>query len=165
MTIFNGLLDTLLNISKLDSGVIKPEYALINVTEVFNRLEQSFAPMASEKQIGFKLYFPMKEPLVVCTDFGLLNSILANLVSNAIKFTSRGAILISARKRGSDVLFQVWDTGMGISDEHIKHIFDEFYQVSNPQRDRSGGLGLGLAISKRAIKLLGSEIRCRSQTG
>lgn len=165
MIIFNELLDALLNISKLDSGVIKPEYALINVTKVFNGLEQSFAPMAREKQIGFKLYLPIKEALAVRTDFGLLNSILANLVSNAIKFTSRGAILISARKRGSDVLFQVWDTGMGISDEHIKHIFDEFYQVGNPQRDRSNGLGLGLAIAKRAIKLLGSEIRCRSQTG
>jgi signal transduction histidine kinase len=165
MIIFNGLLDALLNISKLDSGVIKPEYALVDVTNVFDRLEQSFVPMAREKQIGFKLYLPIKGALVVRTDFGLLNSILANLVSNAIKFTSRGAILISARKRGNDVLFQVWDTGMGISDEHIRHIFDEFYQVSNPQRDRSNGLGLGLAIAKRAIKLLGSEIRCRSQTG
>lgn len=165
MSILGGLLDSLLNISKLDSGAIKPEYAPINVTGVFNRLEQNFAPLASEKQIGFKLYFPMRETLAVCSDIGLLNSILMNLVSNAIKYTSKGAILISARKRGSEVLFQVWDTGIGIADEHIEHIFDEFYQINNPQRDRTGGLGLGLAIAKRAITLLSGEITCRSQIG
>lgn len=165
MSILGGLLDSLLNISKLDSGAIKPEYAPINVTGVFNRLEQNFAPLASEKQIGFKLYFPMRETLAVFTDIGLLNSILMNLVSNAIKYTSKGAILISARKRGSEVLFQIWDTGIGISGKNIEHIFDEFYQIDNPQRDRTGGLGLGLAIAKRAITLLSGEITCRSQIG
>jgi signal transduction histidine kinase len=165
MSTFGGLLDSLLNISKLDSGAIKPECAPINVTEIFNALEQSFVSMASAKQIGFKLYFPMKETLVVVTDIGLLNSALSNLVSNAIKYTAEGAILISARKRGSEVLFQVWDTGIGISGEHIELVFDEFYQVSNQQRDRTAGMGLGLAIAKRAITLLGSNITCRSQLG
>lgn len=165
MATFKGLLDSLLNISKLDSGVIKPELAPINVAEVFNWLEQNFAPMANEKQLGFKLHLPMKETLVVLSDTGLLNSVLRNLVSNAIKFTSKGAIFISARKRGGDVLFQVWDTGVGIADEHIEHIFDEFYQINNPQRDRTSGLGLGLAIAKRAMSLLGGNIACRSQLG
>jgi PAS domain S-box-containing protein len=165
MSTFSGLLNSLLNISKLDSGVIKPEPTPINVTEVFNLLEQSFAPMASEKQLCFKLHFPMKETLVVFSDIGLLNSVLMNIVSNAIKFTSNGAILVSARKRGREVLFQIWDTGIGISDEHLEHVFDEFYQVGNPQRDRTAGLGLGLAIAKRAITLLGSRITCRSQIG
>lgn len=165
MTTFKGLLDTLLNISKLDSDVIKAEHTPVNVTEVFNWLEQNFAPMAGEKQIGLKLYFPMRETLVVTSDMGLLDSVLMNLVSNAIKFTARGAILVSARKRASEVLFQVWDTGIGIADENIEHIFDEFYQIDNPQRDRTSGLGLGLAIAKRAIALLGSEITCRSRIG
>lgn len=165
MATFNGLLDALLNISKLDSGVIKPKHVPINVAESFNWMEQNFAPMASEKQIGFKLYFPMRETLVVRSDIGLLNSVLMNLASNAIKFTSKGAILISARKRGSNVLFQVWDTGIGIADEHIEHIFDEFYQINNPQRDRASGMGLGLSIVKRALTLLDSEITCRSQIG
>lgn len=165
MSTFSGLLDSLLNISKLDSGVIKPELIPINVTEVFNLLEQSLAPIASGKQIGFKLYLPMKKTLVVFSDIGLLNSVLMNLASNAIKFTSKGAILISARKRGHNVLFQIWDTGIGISNEHIENIFDEFYQVGNPQRDRTAGLGLGLAIANRAITLLGSKITCRSRIG
>jgi PAS domain S-box-containing protein len=165
MATFNGLLEALLNISKLDAGIIKPEYTSINVIEIINWLEQSFAPLAREKQLGFKLYFPMKERLVIRSDIGLIKSVLMNLVSNAIKYTSNGAILISARRRGGDVLFQVWDTGMGIKAEHLEHIFEEFYQIDNPQRDRTSGLGLGLAISKRAISLLGSEITCHSRIG
>lgn len=165
MLTFNGLLDALLNVSKLEAGMIKPEYSAINVAELFNWLEQNFAPMASEKRLGFRLYFPMKEALVARSDIGLLKSILMNLVSNAVKFTASGAILVSARRRGGSVLIQVWDTGMGIPDEHSKHIFDEFYQINNPQRDRTSGLGLGLSIVKRALTLLGAEITCRSQVG
>lgn len=165
MVTFNGLLDALLNVSKLDAGMIKPEYSSVHVAELFNWLEQNFAPMATEKNLGFRLYFPMKEVLVIRSDIGLLKSILMNLVSNAIKFTASGAILVSARQRGGSVLIQVWDTGMGIPDEHSKHIFDEFYQINNPQRDRTSGLGLGLSIVKRALTLLGAKIICRSQVG
>jgi PAS domain S-box-containing protein len=165
MSNFNELLDALLNISKLDAGIIKPEYSSINVIEIFNWLEQNFEPMARKKRLGFKLHFPMKDALVICGDIDLIKSVLMNLVSNAIKYTSRGAILVSARRREGDVLFQVWDTGIGIKHEDIEHIFDEFYQINNPQRDRSSGLGLGLAIGKRAISLLKGNITCRSQIG
>lgn len=165
MNTFTDLLDSLLNVSKLDAGIIKPEYAPVNVTEIFNWVEQNFAPTMTAKQLDFRLYFPMSQPLVILSDIGLLKSVLMNLVSNAIKFTAQGGILVSARRRGSDVLFQVWDTGIGIPDEYIEQIFDEFYQVSNPQRDRTSGLGLGLSIAKRALTLLGRKISCRSQTG
>jgi CheY-like chemotaxis protein len=165
MATFNGLLDALLNVSKLDAGMIKPELTSINVAEVFNWLEQNFAPLAGEKGLGFRLYFPMREALVVRSDIGLVKSVLMNLVSNAVKFTDRGAILVSARLRGGSVLLQVWDSGMGIPDEHIEHIFDEFYQVNNRQRNRAGGLGLGLSIVKRALALLGTEVACRSRVG
>jgi hypothetical protein len=165
MSTFNGLLAALLDISKLDAGIIKPKYISINVVEIFDWLEQSFAPMASNKQLGFKVHFPMREALVIRTDIDLTKSVLMNLVSNAIKYTPTGSILVSARRRGSDVLFQVWDTGIGIQKEQIEHIFDEFYQINNPQRDRTAGLGLGLAIVKRALMLLGKTIACRSQSG
>ncbi len=138
---------------------------MIDVAEIFQWLEQNFAPVAGEKQLGFKLFFPMKERIVIHSDIGLINSVLMNLVSNAIKYTHKGAILVSARRRGSDVLFQIWDTGIGINEEHLEHIFDEFYQINNPQRDRSRGLGLGLSIAKRALALLGGEITCRSRSG
>lgn len=165
MSTFNGLLDSLLNVSKLDAGMINPEYTSINVAELFNWLDQNFVPLAYEKKLGFRLYFPMRKMLLVRSDIGLIKSVLMNLVSNAIKFTSKGSILISARQRGSNVLFQVWDSGMGIPEEHIAHIFDEFFQINNPQRDRTGGLGLGLSIAKRALTLLGGNITCRSKLG
>lgn len=165
MSTFNELLDALLNISRLDAGVIKPEWSAINVINIFNWLEQTFEPMARSKQLGFRLHFPMEEMLVIHSDINLLKSVLMNLVSNAIKYTTTGTILISVRRRGSNALFQVWDTGIGIKPEHADHIFDEFYQVNNAQRDRSKGLGLGLAIARRAILLLGGEITCRSRIG
>jgi PAS domain S-box-containing protein len=165
MSNFNTLLDALLNVSKLDAGMIKPDYAPIGVTELLSWVEQNLAPLAMEKKIGFKLYFPMRESLVVVSDIGLIQSVLMNLVSNAIKFTSKGGILLSARQRGNEVLFQVWDTGMGIEHEHRLRVFEEFYQVDNQQRDRSQGLGLGLSIVKRALLLLDQEITCHSQFG
>jgi PAS domain S-box-containing protein len=163
MSNFNNLLDALLNVSRLDAGIIKPEYTSISVTDLLIWVEQNLAPIASEKQIRLKLYFTVHESLVVRSDIGLIQSVLLNLVSNAIKFTTNGSILVSARQRGSDVLFQVWDTGIGIESEHSTKIFDEFYQINNQQRDRTRGLGLGLAIVKRALLLLGQEITCRSQ--
>jgi len=165
MDTFKVLLDALLNISKLDAGVIKPEYTSINVPELIVWLEENFAPMAAEKQLEFRLFFPIKETFFVRSDIGLLNSVLINLVSNAIKFTPKGGVMVSARRRGDNVLLQVWDTGIGIPDEYMNLIFDEFYQINNPQRDRAGGLGLGLAITERALALLGEKIECRSMVG
>jgi len=162
---FHQLLDSLLNISKLDAGVIKPEYILIDVVDIFKRIEQNFSPIAVEKGLRFSFYFPMNQTLTIQTDMSLICSVLMNLVSNAIKHTSRGGVLISARVRGGDVLFQVWDTGIGIMQKDIGKIYDEFFQVNNPQRDSSIGLGLGLSIAKRALALLGGEFECRSRPG
>ena len=165
MSTFGGLLDALLNVSKLDAGIIKTRYSSIKVPDLIIWVEQNFAPMAREKKLAFRLYFPLKQTLFVRSDIGLVKSVLMNLVANAIKFTDAGSILVSARARGGEVLFQVWDTGMGIPDEYIEQIFDEFYQIDNPQRDRGGGLGLGLSIVKRTLALLGAKIECRSSIG
>jgi len=102
---------------------------------------------------------------MVLTDIGLLESVLMNLVTNAIKFTAHGGILVSARLRDGKVLLQVWDTGIGIAGTDLPNIFDEFFQVSNPQRNREAGLGLGLSIAQRAVALLGGRIACRSLPG
>lgn len=162
---FNGLLDGLLNISKLDAGIIKPEISQISIASLMVWLEETFAPLASEKQLGFRLYFPIKYELAVQGDLSLIKSALMNLVSNAIKYTERGSILISARRYGQSVRFQVWDTGIGIEPDDMERIFDEFYQVGNPQRDRTKGVGLGLSIAKRALLLLGVRIHCCSRVG
>lgn len=162
---FSGLLDALLNISKLDAGLIVPRRSTFNVVELFNSVEQSFAHLAREKGLGFRVYFPLQQRLAVHSDYALIYAVMMNLVGNAVKFTSSGSVLVSARRRGERVYFQVWDTGEGIGEEVIARIFDEFYQVDNPSRDRNKGLGLGLSIVKRTLGLLGSEIECHSRVG
>ncbi|HEX5363491.1 MAG TPA: MASE1 domain-containing protein, partial [Gallionella sp.] len=165
MGIFSSQLERLLDISRFDSGLIKPEIGSFNLAEMFTWLEHNFAESAFNKQLRFKLCFPMNRSLIVRTDIGLLESVLMNLVSNALKFTARGGILISARPRQDSVLLQVWDTGVGISEADLPHIFDEFYQAANPHRNREAGLGLGLSIGQRAMSLLGGSITCRSRPG
>jgi len=165
MLTFHEQLDALLNISKLDAGTVRVENALIDVVDIFKRIEHSFTSVALKKSLGLKLYFPMQHALIIHTDMSLICSVLMNLVSNAIKYTAQGSVLLSARRRGDQILFQVWDTGIGIRPDHLEKIYTEFYQIDNPQRDRSRGLGLGLPIAKRALELLGGKLECRSRLG
>lgn len=165
MSTFSGLLDRLLDISKFDAGLIKPQISTHNLAKLFIWLDQNFSQTARVKQLQFRLFIPVSMQLIVRTDMGLLQSIMMNLVSNAIKFTSHGGILVGARLRGDKVLLQVWDTGIGITHANLHRIFDEFYQVANPQRSREVGLGLGLSICQRAMSLLGGQVTCRSRPG
>jgi len=165
MNIFSSLLDRLLDISKFDAGLVIPQPKAFHLAELFDWLEKNFSQTARDKQLQLHLFFPANKQLVICTDLVLVQSVLMNLLTNAIKFTAQGKILVSARRRGDRILLQVWDTGIGINLEDIPYIFDEFYQVANFQRNREAGLGLGLSICQRAISLLGSEIACRSHPG
>ena len=165
MTVFSDLLKGLLDISRFDSGLVKQDIYSFDMTELFQWLEQNFEQTALDKQLSFRTFLPMNKPLVVSTDCFLMQSVLRNLISNAIKFTDHGGILISARLRGNNLLLQVWDTGIGIAEAELPYIFDEFYQVDNPQRNRESGLGLGLSICQRAISLLGGEVTCHSRLG
>ncbi|MGE5758375.1 MAG: PAS domain-containing protein, partial [Sideroxydans sp.] len=165
MGIFSSMLDRLLDISKFDAGLIKPQITSSNLEELLIWLDQNFAQTAIQKHLRFRLFYPTRKPLFVRTDIGLVQSVLMNLVSNAIKFTERGSVLIGVRQRGDKILVQVWDTGIGIAEADLSHIFDEFYQVANQQRSRDAGLGLGLSICQRAMSVLGSEVTCRSRKG
>ncbi len=165
MSVFSGLLECLLDISKLDAGLIQPQFGSFALAGIFDWLDQSFSQVARAKHLRFLFFFPRHEPLHVRTDIELLKSVLMNLVSNALKFTAHGGILIGARRRGDRLLLQIWDSGIGIAQSHLSHIFDEFYQVSNPQRDREAGLGLGLASCQRRMALLGGRVSCRSRPG
>jgi signal transduction histidine kinase/CheY-like chemotaxis protein len=160
----NELLDTLLDVSRLDAGAVVPRLERVGLDEIFTWLDGNFSPLALDRQLRFKLWFP-ERPLALHTDKRLLDSILANLVGNALKYTRRGGVLVSFRRRRDRCLFQVWDSGGGIDAEHLPHIFDEFYQVDNPNRDRAKGLGLGLAIVRRTAQLLGYAVECRSRPG
>lgn len=159
-----SLLDSLLHISKLDAGVIRPELQALDLDVLLTGLQQEFEPQARGKGLRLRLWLP-DETVTVVTDENLLASLLRNLVSNAIKYTERGGVLLAVRRVGGRLRLQVWDTGIGISPADRQRIFDEFYQVDNPQRDRTRGLGLGLAIVQRIAGLLGLQVACRSRPG
>lgn len=163
MNAFSDLLKQLLDISKFDAGVIKAQKTTFNLAELCDWLEQTFVQTAINKHLKFHQFFSTRLPLLVHTDINQLRSVLMNLVANAIKFTRQGGILVSTRPRNGRVLVQVWDTGIGIPESHLPHIFDEFYQIGNQQRNREAGLGLGLSICQRAMKLLDGEIICHSR--
>ena len=158
------LLNALLDISELDAGGVVAKPRAISVHELFTSIDAEFAPIAAAKNLRFKLCFPSGE-MIVFADSKLLQSIMRNLVGNALKYTERGGILVAIRRRGYQAIVQVFDTGIGIAPEHIGAIFEEYFQVSNPERDKAKGLGLGLGIARRQAKLLATEIVCRSRLG
>jgi len=158
------ILNALLDVSRLDGGAMKPHPEAIPAYDLLRNIEAEFAPLALAKGLRFKFYFPSHE-LRLFTDAKLLYSLLRNLTDNAIKYTHSGGVLIGFRRRRGSALIQVWDTGIGIAPDHLGTIFDEYFQVGNPQRDRTQGLGLGLAIVKRVASLLGSQINCHSRLG
>lgn len=157
-----NLFSAILDISKLDAGVVIPEIASVSAKALLDGLRADFQPEADAKRLHLRGHY--RETLV-SSDPLLLGRILRNLVANALRYTDRGGVLIAARRRGRMLRFQVWDTGRGISREHEKHIFQAFYQVSRPGRDRSQGLGLGLAIVDRLARLLGHPLTMRSRPG
>lgn len=156
------LLDALLDISKLDAGMVKPEPLPVPIAPIIDRVLAEMAPAAQAKGITLRM---VRTDEQVRTDPGLLARMLRNLVENAIRYTDRGGVLVGCRRRGNRVRLEVWDTGLGISDSHRKLIFEEFYQVGNSERDRQKGLGLGLSIVSRLAKMLHHAIEVESRPG
>lgn len=153
----NQSLDTMLDISRLDAGAVQPELAPVKVHGLFLSLNHMFSGSAQERAL--QLRFRAPGDLLVVSDVQLLTRLLGNLIDNAIKYTQRGGVLVAARSgvaagRAGWVCFEVVDTGIGIAGEHQQRVFDEFYQLANPQRDRASGLGIGLSIVKRLSHLL-----------
>lgn len=156
--LFNALLD----ISRLDAGVVQPCVATIPLSVVFDRVRFEYAPIARQKRVSLTV---MKTSVHVVSDPSLLARIVRNLLANAVRYTDRGGVVLGCRRRGSTVRIEVWDTGRGIPLERQSEIFREFYQLENPERDRRKGLGLGLAIVDRLCRLLGYPIELRSSVG
>lgn len=161
-TSLRNLLDALLDISKYDAGAIKPTLRVFSIQNLFNELENEFRPLAEQK--GIRLRFAPCKALVE-SDPNLLSQILRNLISNAICYTPSGRVLVGCRHRQGLLSIEVHDTGIGIAEDQIPKIFDEFYQVDNSERDREQGLGLGLSIVDRAARLLGHDVTLRSRLG
>jgi two-component system, sensor histidine kinase len=153
--LFNGLLD----ISRLDAGVVEVNNQTFAIHPLLERICRDFTGEAASKQITLKVK-PTRA--AVFSDPLLVERIVRNIVSNAIAYTDRGRVVVGCRRRGKSVVVQVWDTGRGIPDAEQSRIFQEFYQVENPERDRGRGVGLGLAIVKRLTALLGHSLKFRS---
>ncbi|MGE5385639.1 MAG: ATP-binding protein [Betaproteobacteria bacterium] len=158
------MLNTLLNIARLDSGAIEATFAPLRSTDLCRWLDNEFANMFMARKLRFNLCFPHRE-MIFETDADLLKAMLRNILDNALKFCRQGGVLVAVRRQRGKALIQVWDTGYGIAPEHIDDIFKEYYQIGNEERDRSKGVGLGLSIVMRQAHLIGAELRCKSKVG
>lgn len=159
----NGQLSSLLDISKLDAGLVKPSWARLDVAQFMQLNFESVAPLARAK--GLEPMLRVETGAVVVTDPALLQRMFTNLCQNALKYTSHGHILLSACDRGDFVVISVSDSGCGIASEDQKRVFQEFVQVANPERDASQGLGLGLSLVQRLAQLLEVDVRLVSCPG
>ena len=160
--VMEQLFDGLLDLSKLDAGVVQARLGAVCVNTLFDRLSQVFQPIARSK--GLDLRF-RSDGEYIRSDPSLLEQVLGNLAANAIRYTAQGGILIAARRRQDSVRLEVWDTGIGIAGPDLHRIFEEFVQVGNPERDRRMGLGLGLSIAQRSAALVGTSIAVASRPG
>lgn len=159
----SALLNALLDLSKLDAGVIEARPACTRLQPLFEGLHSQFAHQAVNQGLKLGVH---DGGLCVDTDPLLLERILANLLSNALRYTQRGGIVLGARRSGKNqVRIEVWDTGQGIPAEYQDRVFEEYFQLDNPERYRDKGLGLGLAIVNRLGDLLRTQVRLRSRVG
>lgn len=160
----SGLLDSLLDISKLDAGVVVPQIKPLDLNVMLERLIKNMTPIVQRKSIRLRMH--LADNAIVLSDPVLLERILLNLLGNAVRYTPQnGTILLSCRKRDGDLRIEVRDNGIGIPLEEQKNIFREFVQLANSARDRSKGLGLGLAIVDRLARLLHHPLSLRSEAG
>ncbi len=158
----DSLFSSLLDISRLDAGVVQSHPQTFRIDSLLERICRDHMREAQEKNIRL-IYCP--STLSVFTDLVLLERILRNIISNAIRYTDAGRVLVGCRRRGQRLRIEVWDSGRGIPTEQQDRVFEEFYQLGNPERDRTQGLGLGLAIVKRLTVILDCPFELRSRLG
>jgi len=162
ITGMSRLLNALLDISKLESGAIKPDPTDFTVSAIFDELRQEFAAIASNKGLAFEVT-PCDDS--VHSDPSLVGQILRNLVSNAIKYTRVGSVALRCLHEPARVRIEVLDTGIGIPAEQLRYIYDEFYQVGIPANTTREGYGLGLSIVQRIVTLLEVRLEVQSEVG
>lgn len=157
-SLFNALLD----ISRLDAGAVQPHVRDVFIGRLLNQITVEYAPQAAARGLVFTC---SNGGSPIRTDPALLETILRNLVTNAIRYTQQGRVELRCRTEGSRTVIEVCDTGIGIAGEHQEEVFKEFFQLHNPERDRTKGLGLGLAIVKRLTQLLEIPLELQSSPG
>ena len=160
------LVEELLEISRLDSGAIQPQVGPVALIDMLMVLQREFLPLAAAKRLDLRI---RPSQLVVTTDPVLLSRVLRNLLTNAIRYTPRGGILLAARRRGDTVNIEVWDTGPGIHQQELNRVFEEFYRGESSKGDAGGaankGFGLGLSIVRRICGVLGHALTVHTRPG
>ncbi len=156
------LLEGLLDVSRLDAGALQPQLSDFDAAELLAELAAQYAPLAAARGIGLRV---LARPLPVRSDRPLLRRVLQNFLANALRHTRRGRVLLAARVRGASVELQVWDTGPGIPEYHLKQIFEEFFRIEDPDGWGTQGLGLGLSICQRISNVLHHPLDVRSRRG
>ncbi|WP_431855263.1 PAS domain S-box protein [Azospirillum sp.] len=157
-----GLLDSLLDVSRLDAGLVVPEIEDFPVSDVLDEIGAATAPVAAARGLLWRV---APCTAVVRSDRTLLSRMLRNLVENAVRYTADGAVALECRVETDALTLTVRDSGIGIPPDQLERIWEEFHQVGNPERDRTQGLGLGLAIVRRLSDLLGHPVEVRSEVG
>ncbi|MCZ6764606.1 MAG: HAMP domain-containing sensor histidine kinase, partial [Alphaproteobacteria bacterium] len=162
VSVTSTLLDALLDISKLDAGVIQPEMENVNIATMMEDMAARYQAQAEAWGVDLRT---VSSSLMVHTDPVLLERVVGNFMSNALKFADGKKVLLGCRRRGDRLAIEVWDQGAGIPVEHQEKIFEEFYQFGRQRADTNKGLGLGLAIATRLSHLLDQPIDMRSTPG
>jgi len=168
LKVMSRLLNSLLDVSELDAGSITPSKRDVSIPEILNNIVSSNQPHADHKRLDLKC--EQIADMVVNTDPSLLERIVDNFVSNAIRYTDNGSVIISSKLRETEssareLVISVKDTGIGIPEEQQEDIFEEYHQLENHARDRSKGIGLGLSIVKHIANLLDYKLELSSESG
>ncbi|HEX2334872.1 MAG TPA: response regulator, partial [Hyphomicrobiaceae bacterium] len=158
----SSMLDKLLDINQLEAGIVRPTIIDFPIKRLLDELRTEFKYYTETNGLDWRV---VSSSLTVRSDPRLLEQIMRNLLSNAVKYTTEGKLLLGCLRRGDKLRIEVWDTGPGIPELELPAIFEEFHQLDNPARERSKGLGLGLAIVQRLADLLGHKIDVRSRLG
>lgn len=156
------LLESLIEVARLESGSLVPQYEVLDAAELCRSLGLQFAATAALRELRLALHCP---PCWIRSDRVLLRRILQNLLANALRYTRHGGVLLAVRPRADHVLLQVWDTGPGIAEEQQVRVFEEFQRLDGGSPWGERGLGLGLAICQRTARLLGHRLSLRSRLG
>ena len=162
LSAMTSMLNALLDINQIETGIVDPEIADFPVAGLLNQLRDEFSYHALAKGLTLTV---MPCRLSIRSDPRLLEQMARNLIANALKYTMRGKVLLGCRRHGGRLTIEIWDTGIGIAENELSAIFEEYHQIDNPARERARGLGLGLSIVHRLGVLLGHAVKVRSRPG
>jgi signal transduction histidine kinase len=157
-----ALIEEILLYTRVEAGRESVHLEEVQPKERVDDAITTVAPMAQKKHLSLTAE-TIAPTLTLTTDSQKLRQMLINLIENAVKFTEQGRVTVRAFARGTDVVFEVQDTGIGIAPEHLEHVFEEFWQVEQTKTRTVGGSGLGLSTTRRLAKLLGGEVTVQSQ--